>query len=179
MTMTRGRSTSAAYLPDAVGGGFEAVLGVDDDEGGLDGEHGGAGFVEEHVEAGGVDEVDLDAVPLGEGDGVGHGGAAADLFFVVGGDGGAIFYTAARGGHFGGVEQDGDEGRFAAVGVAHDGDVANVLAQIGVHVALLSCFRRRSRGELCAGGHIVQSAKRPASQGAGMLSQSGRGFRGY
>ncbi len=92
-------------LPDAVGDGFEAGGGVDEDERGLDGEHGGAGLVEEHVEAGGVDEVDFDAVPLGEGYGVGHGGAAGYVLFVVGGDGGAILDAAEFGSHFGRVEE--------------------------------------------------------------------------
>ena len=130
--------------PDAVGGGFETVLGVDDDKGGFNGEHGGAGFVEEHVEAGGVDEVDFYAVPFGEGDGVRHGGAAADLFFVVGGDGGAIFHPATVGRHFSGVQQDGDQGCLAAVGMSHDSYVANILPQIGLHVALPFSFRADS-----------------------------------
>ena len=45
--------------PDALGDGLDAALGVDDDDGGFDGEERGAGFVGEHVEAGRVDEVDL------------------------------------------------------------------------------------------------------------------------
>ena len=45
--------------PDALGDGLDAVLGVDDDDGGFDGEERGAGFVGEHVEAGGVDEIDF------------------------------------------------------------------------------------------------------------------------
>ena len=115
-----GKIDLVGVLPDAVGDGLDAVLGVDDDDGGFDGKEGGAGFVGEHVEAGGVDEVDFDAVPLGEGDGVGHGGAAGDLFFVVGGDGGAIFDAARSGSHFGGVQQGGDEGGLAAVRVPDD-----------------------------------------------------------
>ena len=77
-------------FPNALGDGLDAGLGVDDDDGGFDGEERGAGFVGEHVEAGRVDEIDFDALPLGEGDGILHGDAAGDFFFVVGGGGGAV-----------------------------------------------------------------------------------------
>ena len=40
--------------PDALGDGLDAGLGVDDDDGGFDGEKRSAGFVGEHVEAPGV-----------------------------------------------------------------------------------------------------------------------------
>ncbi len=73
--------------PNALGDRLNAALGVDDDNGGFDGEEGGAGFVREHVEAGGVDKVDFDALPLGKGDGILHGNAAGNFFFVIGGDG--------------------------------------------------------------------------------------------
>ena len=96
---------SAAKFQTVVVTALDAGLGVDEEDGGFGGEHGGAGFVDEHVEAGGVDEVDADAGPLGEGYGVGHGDAAGDLFFVVGGDCGAV---AVVGGHVGGLEHGGD-----------------------------------------------------------------------
>ena len=75
-------------FPNPLGDGLDAALGIDDDESGFNREQRGAGFVDEHVEAGGVDEVDFDALPFGEGNGILHGGAAGDFFFVVGGDGG-------------------------------------------------------------------------------------------
>ena len=85
------------------------------------------------MKAGRVDQVDLDGVPLGKGYGVGHGCAAGDVFFVVGGDGGAILNAAESWSHFGGVEEGGDEGGFSAVGVADESYVANVSSQILVH----------------------------------------------
>jgi hypothetical protein len=72
----RGEIELGGEVPDGVGDGFDAGLRVDEDDGGFGGEHGGADFVDEHVEAGGVDEIDLDAASLGEGYGVGHGHAA-------------------------------------------------------------------------------------------------------
>ena len=57
-------------FPNALGDGLDAVLGIHDDAGGFNGQQRGAGFVGEHVEAGGIDEIDLDALPLGKGDGV-------------------------------------------------------------------------------------------------------------
>ncbi len=127
-------------VPDGGGDGLDAGLGVDEEDGGFGREHGGAGFVDEHVEAGGVDEVDADAVPLGEGDGVGHGDAAGDLFFVVGGDGVAVF-----GWHVGGLEHGGDEGGFAAVRVTGERDVANVGVGVALHPHLLGYGRTRRR----------------------------------
>ena len=106
--------------------GSTPVTAFDGDEGGFDGRHGAAGFVDEHVEAGRVDEVDLDAVPFGEGQGVLHGGAAGDVFFVVGGDGRSIFDAAEGGGHFGGMQQSGDERGLTAVRMPHYSYVADL-----------------------------------------------------
>jgi len=95
-------------FPDALGDGFNSVLRIDENDGGFNGEQSGFGFVGEHVEAGGVDEIDFDALPLGKGDGVLHGYAASDFLFVICGDSGAVFDTALGGGHFGGMQQSGD-----------------------------------------------------------------------
>jgi len=105
--------------PHPLGDGFNAVLRIDEDDCGFNGEQGGLGFVGEHVEAGGVDEIDLDALPLGKGDGVLHGYAAGYFFFVIGGDGRAIFDTALSWGHFGGMQQSGNQSGFAAVRMPH------------------------------------------------------------
>ena len=123
--------------PDALGDGLDAVLGVDDDDGGFNGKERGAGFVGEHVEAGRVDEIDLDALPLGKGDGVLHGDAAGDFFFVVGGGGRAVFDAALGGSHFGGMQQSGDEGGFAAVRMPHYSYVADLTSLVGFHGVLL------------------------------------------
>ena len=95
-------------FPNALGDGLDAGLGIDDDDGGFDGKERGAGFVGEHVEAGRIDEVDFDALPLGIGDGVLHGDAAGHFLFVVGGGGRAVFNAALGGSHFRGMQQSGN-----------------------------------------------------------------------
>ena len=87
----------------------------------------------EHVEAGRVDEVDLDALPLGEGDGVLHGGAAGDFFFVIGGDGRAVFDAALGGSHLGGMQQSGNQGGLAAVRMPHYSYVADLTSLVRFH----------------------------------------------
>ncbi len=130
--------------PDALGDGLDAVLGVDDDDGGFNGKQSGAGFVGEHVEAGGVDEVDFDALPLGKGDGVLHGGAAGDFFFVIGGDGRAIFDAALGGGHLRGMQQSGNQGGLAAVRMPHYSYVADLTSLVRFHFS--PCFGLGSWG---------------------------------
>ena len=71
-------------LPDAVGHGFDAGLRVHHNQRCLNRQHRGASFVQEHVEAGSVEEVDLDSTPFDERGRIGHGGAPGYLFFVVG-----------------------------------------------------------------------------------------------
>ena len=137
--------------PDALGDGLDAVLGVDHDGGRFDGKQGGAGFVGEHVEAGGVDEVDFGALPLGEGDGVVHGGAAGDFFFVVGGDGRAVFDAALGGGHFGGMQQSGNQGGLAAVRMPHYSYVADLTSLVRFHVSPLFWIRAMGCGGRCHG----------------------------
>ena len=89
------------------------------------------------MKAGSVDEVDLDALPLGKGDGVLHGCAAGYLFFVIGGNGRAVFDTALGGGHFGGMQQSGDQGGFATVRMPHYSYVADLTSLVGFHGVLL------------------------------------------
>ena len=119
--------------PDPLGDGLDAVLGVDQDEGRFDRQQRGVGLVGEHVEAGGVDEVDFDALPLGEGDGVLHGCAAGDLFFVVGGDGRAIGDAALGWGHLCGMQQSGNQCGFAAVRMPHYSYVTDLTSLVRFH----------------------------------------------
>ena len=88
-------------------------------------------------------KIDLDALPLGEGDGVLHGDAASDFFFVVGGGGGAVFNTALGGSHFGGMQQSGNEGGFAAVSMPHYSDIADLTSLVRFHGLLLRKARWR------------------------------------
>ena len=119
--------------PYPLGDRLDAILGVDQDDGRFDREQGRAGLVGEHVKAGSVDEIDLDALPLGKGDGVLHGCAAGNFFFVIGGDGGAVFNAALRGGHFGGMQQSGNQGGFATVRMPHYSYVADLTSLVRFH----------------------------------------------
>ena len=125
--------------PHALGDGLDAGLGVDDYDGGFDGKERGAGFVGEHVEAGRVDEVDFDALPLGKGDGVLHGDAAGHFLFVVGGGGRAVFHAALGGSHLRGMQQSGNKGGFAAVCMPHYSYVADLTSLVRFHGVLLGC----------------------------------------
>ncbi len=48
--------------------GFDAGNGVDHDDGGVGGDERGAGVVDEHIEAGGIEDIDLGLLPLDGGD---------------------------------------------------------------------------------------------------------------
>ena len=119
--------------PHALGDGLDTGLGVDDYSDGFNRQQGSTGFVGEHVEAGGVDEIDFVALPFGEGDGVLHGGAAGDFFFVVDGDGRAIFDAALGGSHLGGMQQCGNQGGLAAVRMPHYSYVADLTSLVRFH----------------------------------------------
>ncbi len=119
--------------PHALGDGLHAVLRVDYDRGGLDRQQGGAGFMTEHVEAGSIDEVDLGALPFRKGDGVGHGGAAGYFFFVVSGNSRAIFDAALGRGHFGGMQQGGNQGGLAGVRMPHYSYVSDLTSLVRFH----------------------------------------------
>ena len=123
--------------PHALGNGLDAVLGIDHDDGGFDGKERGAGFVREHVEAGRVHEIDLDALPLGIGDGVLHGNAAGHFLFVVGGGGRAVFHAALGRSHLRGMQQSGNKSGFAAVCMPHYSYVADLTSLVRFHGVLL------------------------------------------
>ena len=55
----RGTLASSAYLQTRSVTASTPFWALTSDDGGFDGQQGGAGFVGEHVEAGGVDEIDL------------------------------------------------------------------------------------------------------------------------
>ena len=85
------------------------------------------------MEARRVEQVDLHSAPLGEGRGVGHGGAAGDFLLVIRGNRGTIFDSATRRRHLRGVEQRGDEGGLATMRVAYYSDVADILSEVILH----------------------------------------------
>src|SRR5271157_6358096 len=85
------------------------------------------------MKAGGVDEVDFDALPLGKGDGILDGCAAGYFFLVIGGYGRAVFHAALGGGHFRGMQQSGDQGGLATVRMPHYSYVADLTSLVRFH----------------------------------------------
>ena len=81
-------------IPNALGHHFHATDRVHHDQGGFHRRDDHLGFVDEHVEAGRVDQVDLGLAPLDKCGGGGDGHGPRDLFFVVIGDGGAFIDPA-------------------------------------------------------------------------------------
>ena len=139
--------------PHPLGNCFNAVLRIDEDDGGFNREQGGLGFVGEHVEAGGVDEIDFDALPLGKGDGVLHGDAAGYFFFVIGGNSGAVFNPALGWGHLGGMQQSGDQSGFAAVRMPDYSYITDLTSLVRFHGFLLefSCVVLKLEWDLWLG----------------------------
>ena len=142
----RGTLASSAIAPHALGHRLNAALRIDHNDTGLDWQQRGAGLVGEHVKAGRIDEVDFYALPLGKGDGVLHGHAAGDFFFVIGGDGRAVGHAALGGSHFGGMQQRGNQCGFAAVRMPHYSYVADLTSLVRFHnVSLHLRWGRRLR----------------------------------
>jgi hypothetical protein len=97
----RGRSTSVAIIPDALGDDFDAGDAVDHDQRGVDHRQHHLGLVDEHVEAGRIEQIDLDLrlrfAPLDESKAGRNRHLAGDFFFVVIGGGRAVVDAAQRG----------------------------------------------------------------------------------
>ena len=93
--------------------------------------------MDEHVEAGSVEEINLDLgiglTPLDEGEAGGDGHFAGDFFFVVVGGGGAVVdATEARSGS-GGVEHGGHQRGLAGMPVSDEGKVAEIGGSVHFH----------------------------------------------
>ena len=82
-----GKTEFVGEVPDLLGDDLHAGDRIDDDERGIHGGDGQLGFMDEHVEAGSIDEVDLGFSPLDGGEGGGDGHLPGDFFFVVIGGG--------------------------------------------------------------------------------------------
>jgi hypothetical protein len=123
--------------PHPLGNCFNTVLRIHEDNSGFNREQCGPGFVGEHVEAGGVDEIDLDALPLGKGDGVLHGYAAGYFFFVISGNSRAVVNAALGWGHLRGMQQSGNQSSFAAVRMPHYSYVTDLTSLVRFHLLLL------------------------------------------
>ena len=119
--------------PHFLGMGLDAGDGVNDDDGGVGGDERGAGVVHEHVEPGGVEDIDFGLFPLDGGERGGDGQFTLNLFLVVIGNGIAFVNArqAARGARR--VEEPGHHGGLPAVTVTYNAYVSDVLRLVIFH----------------------------------------------
>src|SRR5262249_13666989 len=116
--------------PGVLGADLDTGGGVDQQQGGIGGAQTGLLLAPQVNVAGGVEQVDLGALPFHRDDGQGDGGVALDLVGVVVGDGVAVF-DAPEAGAGAGVEHHRlHEGGLAGATVGHERDVANVFWSI-------------------------------------------------
>ena len=143
-----GKVEFVGEVPDLLGDDLDAGDRVHDDESGIDGGDGQFGFMNEHVEAGSIDEVDLGFAPLDGGERGGDGHLPGDFFLVVIGGGGAVIDPAKPGSAAGGEQQGRDKRGFAGVGVANDSHVADILTFVGLHKITPESFDLKACVEL-------------------------------
>ncbi len=117
-------------LPHPPGHGLHPAGRVDDQQGRFYRQQRCACLVHKHGKAGRINKIDLEVAPFRECQCILHGCAARDILFVVGGYSAAVIHPAQPLGHFGGMEQRGDQGGLSAVRVTYQGDVTNVLSLI-------------------------------------------------
>ena len=131
--MARGKLEILGEGPDLLGLDLDAGDAVHQHQGGIGGHQRGLGVVDEDVEAGRVQQVDLELLPLDEGQRGGDGDLALDLFVVEVGDGVALIDAGEAVGGARQEEDPGGERRFARIPVSDQSDVANILAFVNLH----------------------------------------------
>ena len=136
-----------AVIPDALRDDFDSGHAIHYDDGGVDDGQSHLGLVDEHVEAGSVENVDLGLAPLDDGQAGRDRHLAGDFFVVVIGGGGTIIDAAEAGSGSGGKEHGGGEGGFARVAVAYQRDIPYVFSGIGFQVGSPSGGREETAHE--------------------------------
>ena len=116
----------------------------------------------EHMKAGSIDKIDFHALPFGKGNGILHGYAAGNFFFVIGGDGAAIGHASLRRGHLRGMQQSGNQGGLATVRMPHYSYVADLTSLVRFHgfSLMLLAF-------MCGGNSCAQVQRRGTRQAPG------------
>jgi len=109
---------------------------VDDYDQSVDRHQGRQRVVREQVKAGSVEKVNLGLFPLDSGDRRGNGELALDLLFVVVGNGISLIDARQAIGRSGGKQQPGHYGSLAAMAVAYNAHVSDVLRFVYLHECL-------------------------------------------
>lgn len=120
-------------VPEFIGSSFDAVMGVDDDHGGIGDAEGGDGFADEVWSAWTIDQVDFAIEPTGCEDG---GVDGEFVIFFIGmevGGGRSLIDGADSGDATRGAEDGIAEGGFAGGSVADDCDIADIRGEEGIH----------------------------------------------
>jgi len=128
-----GQVRGADQVPEVLGGHLEAAVGFDHEQDALDHPQGGVDIAPEVIDARGVDDVDLVAVPLGPGQAGGDGLLALDLLFRVIEHRTAVVHVAAASDLFRHMEHRIGQAGLADTVWAHQGHVADLFHGEGLH----------------------------------------------
>ncbi len=128
-----GQAQLLGHGPDDLGLGLDPLDGRDHEQDPVGGRQGRAHVADEVGVAGGVEQVDLEAVVLDGGDGQGDRDLLARLLGLEVGDGGAVLDPADAVGGPGGVAHRLDQRGLAGSPVTNDQDVADMIGGIALH----------------------------------------------
>ena len=173
-----GRWNSSRERVDLFGLHLHAGDAIDHDERGIGRQQGCARVLDEDVEAGSIEEIDLGLLPLGDSDSGGDGEFTLDFFFVEVRDRVPFVRPGQTVDSPGCIEKGGREHRFSAMPVAHDTDIANVLAFVDFQVAwpplpgliyITTRFQARLRVQ-CGARHDIGHGYTPMNTGKRIMA---------
>ncbi len=119
--------------PNSLRHRLHAVLGIHHHGDGLHRQQGRPRLVRKHVKSRRIYKIDLHALPLGKRNCILHRYAAGNFFIVVGSHRGAIGHSALRRSHLCGMQQRGNQRRFAALSMPHYSYVADLTSLVRFH----------------------------------------------
>ena len=128
-----GEIVTVRDVPDFFRLHFYSGYAVHQDQGRIGRHHRGASVVDENIEAGRIEQVDLFLVPLGRGHGGGNGDLALDLLVVEIRDGGALIHPAQAAGGAAGEQQSRGQGGLSGVPVADQADIPDLVGFVNFH----------------------------------------------
>ena len=167
-----------AVAPDALGDNFHASHAINDDQRRVAHREHHLGLVDEHVEAGRVEQVELGLAPLDRGQAGRDRHLAGNLFLVVIGSGSAVVHAPETLRGAGRLEHGGHQGGLPGMSMPDQGKVAEIGSFVNFHG--LSPFGRLA-GDLRGPGNEdqdrVQASPTPPAKPL-MLTQGFCGAQG-